>query len=76
MNRPEAIKKAMKIAKEAAGRRLSYDWLWITPVLNGYSIRYTLPNTEGFFACNEELHLTPEEREAYTEWAIENGHDY
>lgn len=62
------------MAEEAAGRSVSYDRVWIeghealNPQLDGYSVYFILPRTEGFFICNQRLDLEAEEYAEYEQW--------
>lgn len=75
MTNPIAIRRAKKMAEEAAGRSLRYDNVWIEPVATGlpdeYQVRFTVPRTDGFFICNQTLKLEDEEFRAYEAWKEE-----
>lgn len=75
MTNPIAIRRAKKMAEEAAGRSLRYDNVWITEAGTGvsgeYQARFTVPRTDGFFICNQTLYLELEEFAAYEAWKEE-----
>ena len=76
--KPAALKRAEKIAEEAAGRRVS-GMVWIKEVHNGmpdeYSVCYSLPRSEGWYICNVPLWLSEDEYAEYQERQSEEDFD-
>lgn len=74
MANPTAIKRAKKMAEDAAGRTLSYENVWIEKhggAWNEYQVRFVVPKASGLFICNAPLYLEAEEFEEYEAWNAE-----
>lgn len=58
---------ARKIATEAAGRYLAKDAVWVQSNIDGYTVYFVKPRTEGFFICDRKLDITAVEFYGYEE---------